>query len=124
MSSKQSRKELVEKYKQRQDDAGVYRIVNKLTGRYLLGGTTNMRSIISKFQFAQNTGTASVWLEPLAEDIKRYGYGEFLLEVLELLDIKPDTSAAEIRDGVETLEAIWRDKLDPKQEYRSTPRGQ
>ena len=72
---------------------------------------------ICKYQFAKNTGTATVWLQPLAEDIKQHGYDSFSLEVLELLDIKPETTSEQIKDGVVTLEAIWRDKLDPSKEY-------
>ena len=120
MSNKSDRKALVEQYKQIKEDAGVYRIVNNNTGQYLLGSTTNMRSILSKYQFAKNTGTATVWLQPLAEDIKQHGYDRFSLEVLELLDIKPETTTEQIKDGIETLEAICRDKLDPSKEYGFT----
>jgi len=124
MSNKADRKALVEQYKQIKKDAGVYRIVNSISGRYLLGSSINMRSVLSKYEFAKNTGTTGIWLEPLAEDIKRHGYNIFTLEVLELLEIKPETTAEQIRDGVETLEVIWRDKLDLSNEYRSAPKGE
>jgi hypothetical protein len=35
------------------------------------------------------------------------------LEVLEVLETKPEMTPAEIRDDLATLEALWREKLDP-----------
>jgi hypothetical protein len=38
----------------------------------------------------------------------------FSLEVLDLPDVKPEMTPAEIRREPATLESLWREKLDPR----------
>jgi hypothetical protein len=37
--------------------------------------------------------------------------------VLEVLDITPEMTPAQIRRDLDTLEALWREKLDPSLLY-------
>ena len=40
-----------------------------------------------------------------------------LLEVLEVLEIRPEMTQAEILADLKTLEELWREKLDPSLLY-------
>jgi len=112
VTTKPDRKALVEQYKQTKAEAGVYRMLNKVTGQYWLASSPNLRSVLSKYKFAKNTGTIdNFWPKAMANDLRQYGYESFSLDVLELLEVKEDTTAQEIADELELLEAIWREKL-------------
>ena len=48
----------------------------------------------------------------LSKDIRQYGIDAFSLEVLEVLETKPEMTPAEILEDLATLEELWREKLD------------
>ena len=58
---KARRKDLTASYKQQAPDAGVYRLVNRHTGRTLLASTMNLRGIQSKLDFARTTNSPARW---------------------------------------------------------------
>lgn len=116
MSDKARRKQLTADYKLQHPDAGVFRVTNTVTGRVLLGSSLNLNSVRSKLEFARSTsspGALSALDHRLANDVRQYGLDAFELEILEVLDTKPEMTQAEIRDDLATLEALWREKLDP-----------
>lgn len=113
MNDHARRKELREQYAQTRPEAGVYRIVNARNGRVLLGSTLNLPSMRSKLEFARATGTFGVLGFRLSEDIAAFGIEAFSLEIIEVLDVKPDMTSAQIRDDLATLEALWRERQDP-----------
>ena len=41
----------------------------------------------------------------------------FALEVLEVLDVKPEMTPEQIREDLEALEALWRERQDPNLLY-------
>ena len=41
----------------------------------------------------------------------------FALDVLEVLEVRPELTPAEIRADLATLEELWREKLDPATLY-------
>jgi hypothetical protein len=117
MSSKLERKELMAKYKEMKHDAGVYRIINNETGEYLLGSDSNIKSIYNKFEFGKTTSSYDVLPKKLSKGLKQYGYDSFSIEILDLLDIKPEATAAEIKEELKLLEEMWREKLGTEMEY-------
>lgn len=113
MSEQARRKQLRAQYKLSRPEAGVYRIVNGANGKALLGATPNLPSIRGKLEFAQATNTPGVLDGRLNKDIRRYGLQAFSLEVLEVLEIKPEMTPAELLQDLAALDELWRERQDP-----------
>lgn len=90
----------------------MYRIINNQNNKALLGSTSNLASIRNKLEFAKSTNSPGALDHRLREDIRQFGIDAFSLEVLEVLDSKPEMTTAEIREDLATLEDLWREKLD------------
>lgn len=117
MESKSRRKQLVEEYRQTRPEAGVYRIVNRQTGKMLLESSANLASVHAKLAFGQKTESPGVFGYKIAPDIRQYGIGSFELEILEVLDTTPEMTQAEILADLNALEQLWREKYDPSTLY-------
>jgi hypothetical protein len=48
----------------------------------------------------------------LSKDLREFGSKAFSLEVLEVLDITPEMTRADILEDLSTLEQLWRERLD------------
>ncbi len=110
MTDRSRRKELVSEYKQTRREAGVYRVVNTQTGKSLLGSSLNLESVRSKMEFARKTGSSGVLGYQLKSDIERLGIDAFELEILEVLEIQPEMSDAQVRSDLTALEQLWRER--------------
>lgn len=120
MPEKNRRRELVAEYKRSHPEAGVYRVVNSQNGKQLLGFALNLGSVRSKIEFARSTNSSSglgALSHKLLADARQFGLEAFSLEILEVLDIRPEQTDAEIRADLAALEALWREKLDPATLY-------
>jgi hypothetical protein len=96
----------VAQYKQTQPEAGVYRIVNSRNNKTLLDSTPNLASIRNRLEFAKSTNSPGPLDHRLQKDIRGFGVDAFSLEVLKVLETKPEMTSAEIRDNLATLEAL------------------
>ncbi len=114
---KARRKALTEQFQQAAPKAGVYQIVNRRAGKLLLGSSTNIPGLRNKFEFARTTNSAAALDQRLREDIAKFGFDSFSLEVLDTLEVTPETTQAEIIADLTTLEALWREKMDPSLLY-------
>ena len=117
MNQKARRRELVDEYKRSGPEAGVYRLVNTQTGKALLGSTLNLSSVRGKLDFARKTGGVSVLDTKLWADARQYGAEAFDLEILEVLEVRPEMTQDEVRADLAMLEALWRERFDPAQLY-------
>ena len=117
MTDQARRKALRTQYEQTPPAAGVYRIVNRETGRSLVGSTTNLGSVAGKLAFAKSTNRAGLFFRRMQADIARFGIEAFELEFLEALTPRPEMTAREIEQDLATLEALWREKLGPEMLY-------
>ncbi|MCL4465705.1 MAG: GIY-YIG nuclease family protein [Chloroflexi bacterium] len=113
MNEQSRRKELREQYKRSRPEAGVYRIVNGKNGKSLLGSTANLASLRSKMEFAKSTNTPGALDRRLAKDVAQFGLDAFSLEILDVLEIRPEMTAADVQEELATLEALWRERMDP-----------
>ena len=113
MDQKSRRKALVEEYRRTGPEAGVYRFVNTETGKSLLGSARNLGSMQSKLDFAQKTGGLGALDRKLQPDARQHGPAAITFEILEVLDVRPEMTEAEIRADLTTLEALWRERFDP-----------
>ncbi|MGE3913288.1 MAG: GIY-YIG nuclease family protein [Chloroflexota bacterium] len=117
MAEKDRRRDLTAAYKRTHPEAGVYRIVNTTNGKALLSSALNLNSVRSKVAFARSTGTAGGLPHQLEADIRKLGIDAFSLEILEVLETRPEQTAAEVRADLTALEELWREKLDPATLY-------
>jgi len=117
MDQKSRRRELVDEYKRSGPEAGVYRLTNTETGKVFLGSTLNLGSMRGKLDFGRATGSVTVLDRKLHADARQYGIEAFALDVLEVLEVRPELTPAEIRADLATLEELWREKLDPATLY-------
>jgi hypothetical protein len=113
----QRRKELLAEYKQRPPEAGVYRILNTRTGKMLLGSARNLASVQGKLEFARNTNTPGALDHRLGADARAYGMDAFQFEVLEVLEVSPERTSAQVGEDLQALEALWRERLPAEQLY-------
>jgi hypothetical protein len=113
MSDQARRKELLAHYKQTPPEAGVYRIVNSRNNKALLGATPNLASVRNRLAFAKSTNSPGGLDPQLSKDIRQFGLDAFSLEVLEILQPRPEMTSAEIRAELAILEELWREQLDP-----------
>ncbi len=113
MSDKARRKELVAQYKQTHTEAGVYRIVNTRTNKALLGSALNLASVRNKLEFARSTSSPGVLDRRLSKDIREFGLDAFALEILDVLETRPEMTREEILEELSVLEQLVREQLDP-----------
>ncbi len=117
MSDRNRRKELTSEYKQSRREAGVYRIVNTTTGKALLGSSLNLDSVRNKMAFARQTNSPGTLGYQLKADVQQMGIDAFQLEVLEVLDVKPEMSDAQVQADLQTLEQLWRERYAAEDLY-------
>lgn len=103
------RKELQEIYKEIKQEAGIYRIVHKESGRSFVAPLTNLKSMDGR-RFELNNG--SFQNKELQQDWNIYGEDAFEFEVLEVL--KPSENAyVTVREQLGKLESRWLEHLQP-----------
>jgi hypothetical protein len=117
MDQKSRRRELVDEYKRTGPEAGVYRLTNSETGKAFVSSTLNLGSMRGKLDFGRATGSVTVLDRKLHEDARRYGVEAFSLDILEVLEVRPEMTPEEIRADLATLEVLWREKIDPATLY-------
>ena len=109
------RRELSKAYKERRLIGGVYRIINKETGKFLLGYAVDIASTRNRFDFAVTTGSA---VDPrLRADWDRYGPAAFRLEVLEELEKPSEQTQADFAADLQTLAQLRRAEFVGADEY-------
>ena len=111
MTDKARCRELKEQARQNPPEAGVYRIINRKAGTFLLGSAVNLNSMRSKLAFACSTGSPSALDLRLKAEIVRDGLENFDLEILDTLTVTPEMTTADVRAELATLEELWRERL-------------
>lgn len=113
MVDRARRKALSKQYQRAPADAGVYRILNLKSGRFLLGSSTNLAGFRNRFEFARSNGSGGALDAKLREDIAKDGFDAFSFEVLDSLEVKPEMEPEQIAADATALAALWREKFDP-----------
>jgi hypothetical protein len=117
MADKQRRKELIAEAQRKRPPAGVYRIVNRRTGRALLASSVNLDGMRNRVQFALSTGAANGVDHRLRDDLGTFGFDAFHFEVVDVLDVADDATDAQVGADVAALEALWRERSNPAELY-------
>ncbi|HET7034325.1 MAG TPA: GIY-YIG nuclease family protein [Thermomicrobiaceae bacterium] len=111
VADRERRKALRRQYDQTQRAAGVHRLLNTGSGKALLGSSPNLASVRAKLEFARQTNSASALDYRLKQDAATFGIDALALETT------PEMTRAAILADLETLEQLWREKLDPAALY-------
>ena len=115
MSDTSNKKELQNRYKEREIIGGGYAIKNVLNDKVFLESATDIRGIKNRFEFAQKTG--SCIHVKLQSDWDRQGGGQFVFEVLEELK-KGDTQTTEgFKTDLMLLKEMWLDTMSDTEFY-------
>lgn len=113
-----TRAELKREHRERKVTAGIFRITNTATGKYLLGSSLNLEGIWNGIRFRLETG--SYVNRELQQDWKQSGAENFSYEVLDsLVPSEGASSDAELK----LLEALWLEELQPDGETAYNTKG-
>lgn len=111
MPDKARRREIAAAYRQVTPDAGVYRLRCADSSRLLLGSTVDLRSAANKLSWAKTTSSPGVLGWRFAAAVAEVGLDALSFEVVEVLEVMPGSTAAELRSRLAALEARWREAL-------------
>lgn len=106
----ESKKLLLDSYKQREIKGGVCCIKNKSNGKMLILSAVDWKRLKNRFDFSITTKTC-IFLK-LKNDIEKFGYESFEFELLEEIKKKEDKTDKAFKEEVEFLEEIWKEKLN------------
>jgi hypothetical protein len=117
MTERDRRGEHGEVYRLRITEAGVYMLRNAATGRILIASSRDLASVRNKVEFGRASRSASVLDQRMAADARTYGMASIELVVLDLIDLRPEMTLAEVTADLASLEALWREKLKDAPQY-------
>lgn len=109
MDQNQTKKDMINQYKDREITGGIYAIKNTETGKMLIEATTDLRGRQNRFEFSQKTGTC-VYVK-LRDDWNKQKGEQFILEVLEELKKGESQSMEDFKADIEILLEMWLEKL-------------
>lgn len=100
---------MIAEYKERKSVGGVYRIKNGKTGDFFLDVTQNIGGIGNRFEFSQKT--KNCFNIKLKKIWSPENCNEFVLEILEELEMAEGQTKKAFQEDLETLKNIWAEKL-------------
>jgi hypothetical protein len=107
-------KTLRREYKLRPTTAGIFRIINNVTGTVFLGSALNLHSPLNRIEYELKMGS---WKGPrLQEDFRRYGRDNFTFEVIARVEPSQDPDFDAERELVR-LEEHYAATLDRSNTY-------
>ncbi|MEW6185642.1 MAG: GIY-YIG nuclease family protein [Thermodesulfobacteriota bacterium] len=106
--AQEDRKALIRGYKETPRPAGVFRVRNSISGKSLIGATTDLPGKINSYRFQLEHGSHPS--RDLQSDWKALGAEAFTFEVLDQLkpSERPDYKANE---DLMVLKALWQERL-------------
>ncbi len=108
------RNELKQEYKNRPRNIGVYKVENKKNGKIFIGSSLNVDKVFNRLQFSLSNGDIHL-NKDLLKDWQEYGENNFSFEILDQLKSNEDPEY-DYQEDLETLEALWIEKLQPYDE--------
>ena len=111
---KNESKALREEYKLRETTAGVFRVVNDVTGKVFLGSALDLHGPLNRIEFELKMGS---WRDRrLQEDFTRHGRDKFTFEVLEQVEPSQDPGF-DVEQALARLEERYAAALDRNNTY-------
>ena len=91
----EKRKQVIYEYKEKKTTGGVYKISNVETGKSLIKGEIDLKSMENRFNFSVSINSC---LNPkLQKDWNKYGPKSFIFEILEEVEMKPEQDTRQFR---------------------------
>ncbi len=103
------KKELKQRYKEIEIEAGIYQIKNTKNEKIFIGSTKNLKTL-NGVKFTLENGSS--YNKVLQEEWNYFGKDAFVFEVLEKLKKKADAYFNE-KEELEKLEEKWLHQLQP-----------
>lgn len=88
---------------------GIFSIQSKITGKYYLEGTLNLKSSINRALFQLNWGSHPN--RELQRDWNEWGEDNFVASIVDELPYTKDQGRQNYHDEVAQLRAMWQEKL-------------
>jgi len=104
------RKARIREYKETAHSMGVFRVLNSVNGKALIGASLDLPAALNRHRAQLRMGAHPD--RQLQDDWKAAGPDAFSFEVLDTLAPRDDPGWDPLPD-LEALEALWREKLAP-----------
>ena len=116
------RKTRIREYKETPRPAGVYQVRNSVTGRSLIGSTTDLPGMLNRQRFQLENGSHPD--KELQKDWSEFGSDKFEFEILDQLEPSDDPNYDPAEDLI-SLKNMWIEKLKESGEtlYQQSMRG-
>ena len=101
---------LKSEYKLHPPEAGIFRIVNRESGKIFIGSSMNLPGIFNRYRAELRTGGCRI--TDLQSDWHTYGEDNFAFEVVEALEPRKGDSAVH-PDDLKTCTDLWLEELQP-----------
>lgn len=107
----QDRKELQRQFMETPKHAGIYLITNTVSGKVLLGSSTNLHGPLNRHRFMLSiNGHRNGALQ---SDWNQLGESSFKLEIVDSIKRRDDDPTFNLEDELSLLEQIWIEKIQP-----------
>ncbi len=106
------RAELKAAYKNRPKNMGIYQIRNLANGKVYIGSALNLDSRFNLFAMVTKYGGGWAGNTQLTQEMKELGMENFTIEILDQLK-ESDDPLYDYSEDLQTLEALWLEKLQP-----------
>ena len=111
----EKRKQVIYEYKEKKTTGGVYKITNTETGKSLIKGEIDLKSMENRFNFSVSINSC---LNPkLQNDWKKYGPKSFKFEILEEVEKKSELDNRQFKKQLNELAEKYIEKLDKEKLY-------
>ena len=111
----EKRKQVIYEYKEKKTTGGVYKITNTETGKSLIKGEIDLKSMENRFNFSVSINSC---LNPkLQNDWKKYGPKSFKFEILEEVEKKSELDNRQFKKQLNELAEKYIEELDKEQLY-------
>lgn len=111
----EKRKQVIYEYKEKKTTGGVYKITNIETGKSLIKGEIDLKSMENRFNFSVSINSC---INPkLQSDWKKYGPKSFKFEILEEIEKKPELDNRQFKKQLNELAEKYIEKLDKEKLY-------
>lgn len=102
---------MINGYKQTLQPMGIYQIKNLSNGKVFIESSKNLNGSLNSGRFQLDVGSHRNRV--LQGEYSKFGESQFSFEILDRIEPKKDDPAYDYTDDLETLKAMWLEKLRP-----------
>lgn len=106
---KESKKKMIEAYKNKTTIGGIYCITNTVTGKKYIYTSKDLAGSKNRFEFAKVSNTCVNIT--LAKEWETYGGDAFIYEELETLEREAEQTNKEFQNDLDLLLDMWKEKV-------------